>query len=84
MADDAAPDPESVITAFRLAGPVTGWTAVGGAWSNRVYRLEAGGRAFAVKEMRNPWQLPRWAEWLAQSWSFELQAIEAGVGAGFS
>jgi hypothetical protein len=78
---EAAPEPESVITAFGLAGQATAWTAVGGAWSNKVFRLETGGRAFAVKEMRNPWRIERWQAWLAQSWSFELLAIEAGVAA---
>ena len=76
-----APDPAAVIAAFGLPGPVTGWEPVGGAWSNRVYRLDAGGRRYAVKEMRNPWGEPRWQEWLAESWSFEQQAIAAGVAA---
>ncbi|HEY1675153.1 MAG TPA: aminoglycoside phosphotransferase family protein [Streptosporangiaceae bacterium] len=76
-----APDPTAVIEAFGLPGPVTGWEPVGGAWSNRVYRLDAGGRRYAVKEMRNPWGDPRWQEWLAEAWSFEQQAIAAGVGA---
>ena len=76
-----APDPVAVIEAFGLPGPVTGWEPVGGAWSNRVYRLDAGGRRYAVKEMRNPWADPRWQEWLAEAWSFEQQAIAAGVDA---
>jgi Ser/Thr protein kinase RdoA (MazF antagonist) len=76
-----APDPVTVIEAFGLDGPVTGWEPVGGAWSNRVYRLDAGGRRYAVKEMRNPWAEPRWQEWLAESWSFEQRAIAAGVAA---
>jgi len=75
------PDPAAVIEAFGLPGPVTGWEPVGGAWSNRVYRLDAGGRRYAVKEMRNPWAEPRWQEWLAESWSFEQRAIAAGVAA---
>ena len=75
------PDPAAVIKAFGLPGPVTGWEAVGGAWSNRVYRLDAGGRRYAVKEMRNPWAEPRWQEWLAEAWSFEQRAIAAGVAA---
>lgn len=76
-----SPDPAAVIEAFGLTGPVTGWEPVGGAWSNRVYRLDAGGRRYAVKEMRNPWAEPRWQEWLAESWSFEQRAIAAGVAA---
>src|SRR5690348_11239913 len=82
-----APDPAAVIEAFGLPGPVTGWEPVGGAWSNRVYRLDTGGplatggRRYAVKEMRNPWAEPRWQEWLAESWSFEQRAIAAGIAA---
>ncbi|MDR2987475.1 MAG: aminoglycoside phosphotransferase family protein, partial [Nocardiopsaceae bacterium] len=76
-----APRPAAVLAAFGLHGPVTEWSAVGGAWSNRVYRLVAGGRSFAVKEMRNPWRDPRWQEWLTASWSFEQLAIAAGVRA---
>ncbi len=60
-----APDPAAVTEAFGLDGPVTGWEPVGGAWSNRVYRLDAGGRRCAVKELRNPRADPRWQEWLA-------------------
>lgn len=80
-APDPAPDPAAVIEAFALPGPVTGWEPVGGAWSNRVYRLDAGGRRYAVKELRNPWADPHWQEWLAAAWSFEQQAIAAGVNA---
>jgi len=79
--DGDKPDPSAVLAAFRLQGPVTAWAAVGGAWSNRVFRLTAGGRHFAVKEMRNPWADPRWQEWLTASFSFERQAIAAGVAA---
>jgi hypothetical protein len=56
-------------------------TAVGGAWSNRVYRIDGGGHSFAVKEMRNPWADPRWAHWLREAWSFEQRALAAGVTA---
>jgi hypothetical protein len=70
-----APDPAAVIEAFGLLGPVTGWEPVGGAWSNRVYRLDAGGRRYTVKELRNPWAEPRWQEWLAAAWSFEQQDV---------
>jgi len=76
-----SPDPAAVIEAFGLDGPVTGWEPVGGAWSNRVYRLDAGGRRYAVKEMRNPWGEPRWQGWLAEAWSFEQRAIAAGAAA---
>jgi hypothetical protein len=80
MATDS-PDPAAVVEAFGLPGPATGWEPVGGAWSNRVYRLDAGGRRYAVKEMRNPWAEPRWQEWLAEAWSFEQVAIAAGIAA---
>lgn len=81
--DDDAPEPDLVLAAFGLqaAVPTTAMTVVGGAWSNRIYRLDTGGRSFAVKEMLNPWAEPRWAEWLAEAWSFEQRALAAGVTA---
>jgi Ser/Thr protein kinase RdoA (MazF antagonist) len=79
--DHDEPDPAAVIAAFGLDGPVTDWAAAGRAWSNRVYRMTAGGRRYAVKEMRNPWADPRWQQWLAESWVFEQRAIAAGVAA---
>jgi Ser/Thr protein kinase RdoA (MazF antagonist) len=78
---DGSPDPQAVLAAFGLQGPDTSWAPVGGAWSNRVFRLAAGGRAYAVKQMRNPWGFGRWQEWLAEAWSLELRAIDAGVAA---
>jgi hypothetical protein len=75
------PDPAAVIAAFGLAGPAAGWAPVGGAWSNRVFRLEAGGRRYAVKEMRNSWAGAQWQLWLAESWIFGQRAIAAGVAA---
>jgi Ser/Thr protein kinase RdoA (MazF antagonist) len=81
VTDRDMPDPAAVISAFGLPGPVTAWSVVGGAWSNRVYRLGAGGRRFAVKEMRNPWADPHWQEWLAEAWSFEQRGIAVGVAA---
>ncbi len=74
-------DPAVVLAAFGLDGPATSMTAVGGAWSNRVFRLEANGGVFAVKQMRNPWRIPRWEKWLAEAWAFELCGIEAGIAA---
>ena len=79
--DAPDPNPESVVAAFEIGGPVTGWAPVSGAWSNRVFRLEAGGRTFAVKHLLNTWGTDRWENWLAESWSFELLAIAAGVAA---
>jgi hypothetical protein len=74
-------DPAAVLTAFGLHGPVTSLTEVGGGWSNRVFRLEAGSGVFAVKQICNPWRLPHWEGWLAEAWAFELRAIEAGIAA---
>lgn len=74
-------DPAAVLAAFGLDGPATSMTEVGGAWSNQVFRLEAGGGVFAVKRMRNPWRIPRWEEWLAEAWEFELRGIDAGIAA---
>jgi len=68
--DGDEPDPAAVVAAFGLPGPATGWDPVGGAWSNRVFRLEAAGRRYAVKEMRNPWADPHWEQWLAEAWGF--------------
>jgi aminoglycoside phosphotransferase (APT) family kinase protein len=79
--DGDEPDPTAVLAAFGLDGPATSWTSVGRAWSNRVYRLEAGGHRYAVKEMRNPWADPHWQQWLAESWDFEQRAIAAGMAA---
>lgn len=82
VAEDCdSPDPAAVIAAFGLQDALTAWAAVGGAWSNRVYRLDAGERRLAVKELRNPWAVSRWQDWLAESWSFEREAIAAGVAA---
>jgi Ser/Thr protein kinase RdoA (MazF antagonist) len=74
-------DPAAVLAAFGLHGPVSSLTEVGGGWSNRVFRLEAGSGVFAVKEVRNPWRIPHWEQWLAEAWAFELRAIAAGIAA---
>lgn len=79
--EDAAPDARAVAEAFRLPGSVGHLVPVGGAWSNRVYRLDVGGASFAVKEMRNPWGISHWRAWLDQAWQFEQQAIAAGISA---
>jgi aminoglycoside phosphotransferase (APT) family kinase protein len=76
-----APAPEAISAAFGLPGSVLSMTAVAGAWSNRVYRLETSQATFAVKEMRNPWADERWQEWLAEAWNFERRALAAGVPA---
>lgn len=68
-----------MLAAFGIRGRVRGMTSVAGAWSNRVYRLDADTGTFAVKELRNPWDSPRWREWLAAAWEFEQLALAAGV-----
>jgi Ser/Thr protein kinase RdoA (MazF antagonist) len=73
------PDPAAVLAAFGLPGPAEELVPVAGAWSNRVYRLTAGGQRYAVKQLRNPWGDPRWREWLAAAFEFELRALAAGV-----
>jgi aminoglycoside phosphotransferase (APT) family kinase protein len=75
------PEPRAVVSAFGLPGSVAEWREVGGAWSNRVFRLATSEGVFAVKQMRNPWLIERWAEWLDEAWKFELRAIAAGVPA---
>lgn len=78
---DSPPNPRAVADAFGLNGSVGELVPVSGAWSNRVYRLKVGDRSYAVKEIRNPWNIPHWREWLEQAWRFELDAIAAGVPA---
>jgi hypothetical protein len=78
---DPRPDPQAVLAAFGLLGPVTEMAPISGAWSNRVYRLDAGGASFALKELRNPWSLSRWEEWLVEASRFEMLAIGARVAA---
>ncbi|HVB42420.1 MAG TPA: aminoglycoside phosphotransferase family protein [Streptosporangiaceae bacterium] len=81
VADNDAPGPDQVLAAFGIEGTATAMTPVRGAWSNRVYRVDAGKHSFAVKEMRNPWADPNWSHWLAESWAFERHALAAGVAA---
>ncbi|WP_166349536.1 aminoglycoside phosphotransferase family protein [Phytoactinopolyspora limicola] len=73
------PDAVSVLAAFGLAGRVVDLTPVSGAWSNRVYRLTTSRGVYAVKQMRNPWRLPRWQDWLDAAWRFEQRAFDAGI-----
>lgn len=79
--DPAPPQPRAVAAAFRLSGRVGELVPVDGAWSNRVYRLVVGDHAYAVKEMRNPWDIPQWRAWLEEAWAFERLAIDRGVAA---
>jgi Ser/Thr protein kinase RdoA (MazF antagonist) len=73
------PDAASVMAAFGLNGQYVEMAPVGGAWSNRVFRLSTGSARYAVKQLRNPWAEPRWLERLNAAWEFELQALGAGV-----
>ena len=68
-----------MLAAFGIDGRVLTMAPVHGAWSNRVYRLEATTGTFAVKEMRNPWRDPGWLDWLAAAWEFEQIARASGV-----
>jgi hypothetical protein len=70
-----------VIDAFGLRGSVTDWRSVSGGWSNRVFRLTTSEGCYAVKQMRNPWGIERWDDWLAEAFQLELRAIDAGVQA---
>lgn len=78
---DLPPDPVAVADAFGLIGDVGELNSVDGAWSNRVYRFAIGELEYAVKEMRNPWDISSWREWLEQAWHFKHTAIAAGVAA---
>jgi Ser/Thr protein kinase RdoA (MazF antagonist) len=46
-----------------------------------VFRLETTIGRYAVKELRNPWAEPRFAQRLAEAWAFEQAARTAGVAA---
>lgn len=74
-------DAGEVAAAFALPRPGGVLEPVAGAWTNRVFRLVAGGEAYAVKELRNPWELPEWYDRIDEAWRVELLAIEAGVPA---
>ena len=81
--EDTWPDVDAVRAAFDLpAGPAR-LVPVGGAWSNRVFRLDMGSDSFALKaiETHRDFLPPRWNEWLDLGYRFELQAISAGVRA---
>nr|WP_246211470.1 aminoglycoside phosphotransferase family protein [Phytoactinopolyspora alkaliphila] len=54
-------------------------TPVAGAWSNRVYRLTTSVGVYAVKHLRNPWNVARWLEWLDAAWTLEARAHLAGI-----
>jgi Ser/Thr protein kinase RdoA (MazF antagonist) len=73
------PDPAAILAAFAISGQVRGVAPVDGAWSNQVYRLTTTAGVFAVKLLRNPWANPRWQDWLAAAWEFELLAFRRGV-----
>ncbi|MFP5321505.1 MAG: phosphotransferase family protein [Acidimicrobiia bacterium] len=78
---EPVPDAGEVAAAFGLpagAGPLV---PVAGAWTNRVFRLVAGGEAYAVKEVRNPWDLPEWFDRIDEAWRLEQATIAAGVPA---
>lgn len=74
-----APRPDAVLAAFGLKGTAVDMARVGRAWSNRVYRLTTDDSSFAVKQLRNPWDDPRWRQWLAEAWRFERRAHAAGL-----
>lgn len=75
----AALDPAAVLDAFGIHGRAVELAEVGGAWSNRVYRLTTQQSRFAVKEILNPWGDAGWRDWLEVAWRFELQAYAAGI-----
>jgi hypothetical protein len=58
----AEPDAAAVMRTFGLGDRVLSMHPLKGAWSNRVYRLVTDRGEFAVKQLLNPWQDPRWAE----------------------
>ncbi|MHB1924858.1 MAG: phosphotransferase family protein [Acidimicrobiales bacterium] len=54
---------------------------MGGAWSNRLFRLPVGEEVFALKELRNPWKAENWLSWIEAAFVFERLAIAAGISA---
>lgn len=78
---EAWPDLGAVALAFGLRAENLDLEPVSRAWSNRVFKLSAGGEQFALKELRNAWDNPRWQDWTDVSFEFERQAIAAGVAA---
>jgi hypothetical protein len=81
MSTEARPSAAAIADAFGLTGAVADLVPVAGAWSNRVYRLEVGGVAYAVKEVLDLWREDSWFERIDEAWRFELAAIDAGVDA---
>ncbi|HEY3763922.1 MAG TPA: phosphotransferase [Gaiellales bacterium] len=81
LTEPAAPAAAAVMAAFRLAGAPTALAPVAGAWSNRLYRLETTEGFYAVKELENPWDEPRFAQRLGAAWRFEQDARAAGIAA---
>jgi aminoglycoside phosphotransferase (APT) family kinase protein len=76
------PEPRAVLAAFGIPGAVTSYAEVDGGWSNRVLRLRTGtGDDLAVKEIRNPWGVARWRDWLDEGWRLERAAMAAGITA---
>lgn len=76
---DATPDPAAVLAAFGRTGDVVALDPVAGAWSNRVWRLEATTGVLAVKQFRDAWDAGTWRGWTDQAWPLELAAQDAGV-----
>lgn len=76
---DGRPRAGDVAAAFRLPGRVLRLEPVGGAWSNRVFRLVTDRGSYALKELRNPREDPYWLGALEAAWEFELVAARAGV-----
>ncbi len=81
LTEPAAPAAVAVMAAFRLPGTPTALASVTGAWSNRVYRLETTAGRYAVKELENPWDEPRFVQRLDAAWRFERAACAAGIAA---
>ena len=75
----AAPAPRAVLAAFGLAGHPAAYAAVAGGWSNRVLRLRTTDDDLAVKEIRNPWGVAPWRDWLDEGWRLERAALAAGI-----
>jgi Phosphotransferase enzyme family len=75
----AALDPARVAGAFALGEPGGPLAPVAGAWSNRLWRLETGRGAFAVKELRGSAEGAGWRRRLRDAMAVERAAWATGT-----
>lgn len=72
-------DPADLAEAFALGRPQGPLTAVPGAWSNRLWRLETERGRYAVKELRGSAGTAGWRQRLRVAMAVEQAALTAGT-----